>query len=154
MDNSTPEHNLLNNSPADGEEAQWLKESGQLMRLLLDMNLSPKWVMFLEQYGFEAAHWSEVGTASAPDSEIMAYAKSNAFIVLTNDLDFGSILASTGGDAPSVVQLRTDDCRVESIGDLVVKSIEQATVQLEAGALVTVHTSKMRITSLPIRDGL
>jgi predicted nuclease of predicted toxin-antitoxin system len=28
------------------------------MKILLDMNLSPRWVRFLEQQGFEAAHWS------------------------------------------------------------------------------------------------
>jgi predicted nuclease of predicted toxin-antitoxin system len=31
------------------------------MKLLLDMNLSPTWVGFLEENGFEAVHWSTVG---------------------------------------------------------------------------------------------
>jgi predicted nuclease of predicted toxin-antitoxin system len=80
----------------------------------------------------------------------MAYAKEHGFVVLTNDLDFGSILAATGGNAPSVVQLRTDDCRVGSIADLVILSIKQAEDQLAKGALVTVETTKLRITCLPI----
>lgn len=120
------------------------------MRFLVDMNLSPKWVNALEQSGIEAVHWSAIGSANTSDPEIMAYAKSNGFIVLTNDLDFGSILAATSGDAPSVVQIRADDCRIESIGELVIRSIAQAQDQLTAGALVTIETSKLRITSLPI----
>jgi predicted nuclease of predicted toxin-antitoxin system len=28
------------------------------MRILLDMNLSPTWVGFLMQEGFEAVHWA------------------------------------------------------------------------------------------------
>jgi predicted nuclease of predicted toxin-antitoxin system len=120
------------------------------MRLLIDMNLSPKWESALEKSGFEAVHWSTIGPANTGDPEIMAYAKEHGFVVLTNDLDFGSILAATGGDAPSVVQLRTDDCRVGAIGDLVTQSINQAAEQLAEGALVTIETSKLRITSLPI----
>lgn len=120
------------------------------MRILIDMNLSPKWVLALEQSGFVARHWSAIGRAYASDTEIMAYAKDHDFIVLTNDLDFGSILAATGGISPSVVQLRTDDCRVESIGKLVINSISQVQDDLVAGALVTIDTAKMRLTSLPI----
>jgi predicted nuclease of predicted toxin-antitoxin system len=116
----------------------------------IDTNLSPKWVSALEQSGFEAKHWLTIGPAYAGDPEIMAYAKEHGFVVLTNDLDFGSILAATGGNAPSVVQLRTDDCRVRSIADLVMRSIKQAEDQLAKGALVTIETTKLRITSLPI----
>ncbi len=73
------------------------------MRLLIDINLSPKWVAFLKTSGFEAAHWSNVGEVSAPDSAIMGYAKADNWVILTHDLDFGSILAATRRDAPSVV---------------------------------------------------
>lgn len=37
------------------------------MKILLDMNLSPAWVEFLEGEGFEAVHWSLVGEPNAPD---------------------------------------------------------------------------------------
>ncbi len=124
------------------------------MQFLIDMNLSPKWVDALAQSDFEAVHWSSVGLAYASDPEIMAYAKQHGFVVLTNDLDFGSILAATSGDAPSVVQLRADDCRVEAIGELVIQSVLQAKDQLAAGALVTIDTTKLRITSLPIGGAL
>jgi predicted nuclease of predicted toxin-antitoxin system len=120
------------------------------MKLLIDMNLSPKWVNPLNLAGFEALHWSAVGLARSSDAEIMRYAKANGFVVLTNDLDFGAMLAATGGDAPSVIQLRTEDCRVGQIGDKVIESIRQAADQLTIGALVTIETSKLRITSLPI----
>jgi predicted nuclease of predicted toxin-antitoxin system len=46
------------------------------MRLLIDMNLSPKWAEFLAA-GFEAAHWSALGAAKAPDPEIMMFAMAN-----------------------------------------------------------------------------
>jgi predicted nuclease of predicted toxin-antitoxin system len=31
------------------------------MKFLIDMNLSPLWVPFLANQGFEAVHWSTVG---------------------------------------------------------------------------------------------
>ena len=73
---------------------------------MVDMNLSPRWVAFLGTHGFEAEYWSAVGPGHTPDVEIMAYARANDFVVLTHDLDFGAILAATGGEKPSVVQIR------------------------------------------------
>ena len=45
------------------------------MKLLVDMNLSPRWIAWLAEAGIEAAHWSTLGAKNAPDSEIMAYAR-------------------------------------------------------------------------------
>ncbi len=120
------------------------------MHILVDMNLSPKWVGLLELSGFAASHWSEVGAPNAGDPEIMAHAKAHDYVILTNDLDFGSILAATGGDAPSVVQIRADDCRVEKVGSVVIDAVRLAAKQLEIGALVTIDTNRMRVTTLPI----
>ncbi|MGD0872249.1 MAG: DUF5615 family PIN-like protein [Bryobacteraceae bacterium] len=36
------------------------------MKFLVDMNLSPLWVPFLSNQGFEAVHWSTVGHSKAP----------------------------------------------------------------------------------------
>jgi predicted nuclease of predicted toxin-antitoxin system len=76
------------------------------MRLLIDMNLTPRWVHFLQNAEFEAVHWSSVGANSAKDGEICDYARQHTYVLLTNDLDFPQILAYTRQDAPSVVLLR------------------------------------------------
>jgi len=55
------------------------------MRLLVDMNLSPQWVSLLKDAGVAAVHWSTIGAANAPDTEIMAYAIANGHVVLTHD---------------------------------------------------------------------
>jgi len=46
----------------------------QSMKLLVDMNLSPRWVGVLVGAGFQATHWTVLGVANTPDSEIMALA--------------------------------------------------------------------------------
>lgn len=65
------------------------------MKLLLDMNLSPAWVRFLEENGFEAVHWSTIGEPTATDAVIMAWARNRGFVVITYDLDFSALLAAT-----------------------------------------------------------
>lgn len=77
------------------------------MKVLVDMNLSPAWIPLLVGAGFEALHWSTVGDPKSVDTTIMDWARGRGYIVFTHDLDFGSILASTGATGPSVIQVRT-----------------------------------------------
>jgi predicted nuclease of predicted toxin-antitoxin system len=97
------------------------------MKLIVDMNLSPRWIGLLTDAGIEAAHWSTLGAKNAPDSEIMAYAKVTDSVVLTHDLDFGAMLAATHGEKPSVVQIR------------------------EEGALLTIDPNRTRLRVLPLQ---
>lgn len=55
-------------------------------------------------------------------------------MVLTHDLDFGSILAATHGEKPSVVQIRAKDVCPNVIGTLAVSALRQMAEELEAGA--------------------
>lgn len=120
------------------------------MRVLVDMNLSPKWAGFLESAGIFARHWSTIGATNAPDSELMRHAATNDYIILTHDLDFGSILAASGGVSPSVVQIRADDLSFAAIGDKVVAALRQMASELADGALITVDARRARLTLLPI----
>lgn len=120
------------------------------MKLLVDMNLSPRWVKRLTDAGIEAAHWSNVGAINAPDSEIMAYARANDCVVLTHDLDFSAILAATHGEKPSVVQVRADDVSPDAIGKQVIVALKQMAPEIEAGALLTVDPNRTRLRVLPL----
>ena len=120
------------------------------MKILVDMNLSPRWVEYLIGNGIEAVHWSSVGHPDAPDTEIIAYAKENNFTVLTNDLDFGYILAITRGKKPSVIQTRTGALGTCKIGDIVVNAINLLSTDINQGALVTIDQHRVRATLLPL----
>jgi len=120
------------------------------MRLLVDMNLSPRWVNFLRAAGHEATHWSEIGDARATDAHIMAVAADERAIVLTNDLDFGTILAARGHSGPSVIQLRAADLRPEVLGDLLLAATARISEELLAGALVTIDPGRTRVRVLPL----
>lgn len=120
------------------------------MKLIIDMNLSPRWVGVLSRVGIEAVHWSTLGAMNAPDSEIMAYASAKDYVVLTHDLDFSAILAATHGEKPSVVQIRAEDVSPDVIGKQVIAALLQMASELEEGALLTVDPSRTRLRVLPL----
>ena len=105
------------------------------MKLVVDMNLSPEWVMVLAAAGHEAVHWSTVGDIRAMDTEIMAWARQQSRVVFTHDLDFGTILALTRETGPSVIQVRTQDVTAAAIGAMVLDVLRRFQSQLEQGAL-------------------
>ena len=121
------------------------------MKLLVDMNLSPSWVDRLARHGFEAIHWSAVGTATAPDDEILAWALDNGFVLVTNDLDFSAILAASFGHAPSVVQVRTQDLLSDAAVTAVASALEEYGEVVEGGALLSIDEGGTRMRMLPLR---
>ena len=122
------------------------------MKFVVDMNLSPDWCDVLAFEGWDAVHWSTVGDPKALDPEILAWANAENAIVLTQDLDFGAILAATNADAPSVVLLRTQDVMAESIGTRVASLLHQFEAQLTSGALLVLDAAKSRIRILPLQN--
>ena len=120
------------------------------MKLLIDMNLSPRWGDYFRLNGVEAEHWSSLGQPNAPDAEIMAFAVTSSFTVFTHDLDFSAILAATQADRPSVVQVRGDNLSPESLGAIVLESLSRSRDELETGALITIDAQRMRLRILPL----
>ncbi len=120
------------------------------MKILIDMNLSPDWVKTFNPEGFDAIHWSEVGAITAPDKEVMAWAKSNGYILLTHDLDFGAILAVTGANSPSVIQLRFQDIAPEKSKYILLDVLSRFRDKLESGVLISVDEDRSRIRVLPL----
>jgi len=122
------------------------------MKVLVDMNLSPRWVAVRAGADIEAAHWVTLGANNAPDSEIMTYASANDYVVLTNDLDFSAILAASHGEKPSVVQIRAEDVSPDVIGKQVSVALRQMGSELEEGALLTIDLNRTRLRVLPLRS--
>ena len=120
------------------------------MKVLVDMNLSPRWVGFLADAGFEAIHWSEVGAGNASDSEVMGWAAESGYVVLTADLDFGAILAATQRRGPSVVLLRSENLAPDVAGNMVLAAIRQAVQELADGAILSIDANRARLRILPL----
>ena len=114
------------------------------------MNLPPRWVDVLERHGWPAVHWSAIGDPRAADSEIMSWAERNGHTVFTHDLDFGSLLAASGAEGPSVVQVRTQDVTPGHLERIIVSVLRTHEDALERGALIVVDERRSRVHLLPL----
>lgn len=121
-----------------------------MIRLVVDVNLSPDWVAVFASQGWPAVHWSTVGDPRAKDRTIMTWAREHAHVVFTHDLDFGTLLALTRASGPSVVQIRTHDVLPDHIGTMVSSVVRTYQSQLQEGAIVTVDESRGKVRILPI----
>src|SRR5579862_5390195 len=111
------------------------------MRVLIDMNLTPRWAGYLINAGHDAAHWSSIGPFSAKDSEICEYARRHNYVLLTNDLDFPQILAHTKKTGPSVILLRGEPLLPEARGTALLHAIEGWQTEISQGAVITIDWS-------------
>ena len=114
------------------------------------MNLSPEWVEVFEQAGWEAVHWADTGDVRAPDDVIMEWARVNNCVLFTHDLDFGTLLATTRAQGPSVIQVRTQDVMPQGLSFRLIQLLRLYETTLESGALITVDEIRSRVRILPI----
>jgi predicted nuclease of predicted toxin-antitoxin system len=121
-----------------------------MINLLLDVNLSIKWIDFLKDSGINCTHWLAVGNCDDTDTEIFDYATANDFAVFTHDLDFGTILSKQKSSKPSVIQLRTKDTLPMLVGEKVVSAVNRFEKELEAGCILTIDINRNKIRLLPI----
>jgi predicted nuclease of predicted toxin-antitoxin system len=83
---------------------------------------------------------------------VLQWAADHDHVLLTSDLDFGSILAATKERRPSVVQLRSDALTLDATGELVLAALRRSQQELSHGALVSIEPARARLRILPLRD--
>ena len=72
------------------------------------------------------------------------------FVVFTHDLDFGTMLALTKAEGPSVIQVRTQDITPAAIGATVKETVRRFEKELDKGALIVIDEVRTRIRVLPL----
>ena len=80
----------------------------------------------------------------------MTWARSRGYAVFTHDLDFGTMLALSGADGPSVLQVRCMNVLPEAIGSLVHNLLGSYSDELEQGALIVADERRQRVRILPL----
>jgi predicted nuclease of predicted toxin-antitoxin system len=120
------------------------------MKILVDMNLSPDWVEVFARHGLIAVHWSTIGDPRAEDPILFQWARANSYVVFTHDLDFGTLLALTQAESPSVIQVRTQDVTPDYLEAMVIGALNEYRSLLEAGALIVLDEGKSRVRILPL----
>ncbi|MGH9247688.1 MAG: DUF5615 family PIN-like protein [Acidimicrobiales bacterium] len=121
------------------------------MRLLLDQNLSRRVAALLREAGHDAAHVAERGLATAHDDAVFALAAAEDRVLISEDTDFGALLARSAARTPSFVLLRTvEPLRPDDQAALLLANLPHAARELEEGAIVVLGRGRMRVRPLPI----
>ena len=121
------------------------------LRFLADMNISPKTVADLHQQGWDILRVSQVLPMDAEDSEILEFARQQNRVVVTQDLDFSSLLALGGYAKPSLITFRLLVSDPETITRKLLAIVPQIEDALEEGCAVTINDLTARVRRLPIQ---
>ena len=121
------------------------------LRFLADMNLSPQTVADLQAAGWDILRVNQVLLATTSDRDILTYARQNNRVIITQDLDFSTLLALAGFSSPSLVTLRLSVTDPETVTRRLLQILPQSEAALIDGAAVTVNDNSLRVRSLPIR---
>ncbi len=121
------------------------------MRLLVDLNVSPRVASLLRSMGHEVERVGDVLDARATDIAILERAARAGAVVVSQDQDFSALIAARGQIAPSLVNVRLSTVDSDSVARIVHAVVVHAAEDLSAGAIVTIDDGRVRLRRLPVR---
>lgn len=121
------------------------------LQFIADMNLSPITVDVLRRDGWDIVRVSALLPVNASDAEILALARRQNRVVITQDLDFSTLLALGGYARPSLITLRLGNTDPNLVAERLRQVVPLAEPALQEGGAVSVDDTVLRIRRLPIR---
>jgi len=123
------------------------------MRFLVDQCLSPIVAETLTLAGHDALHLRSLGMQRARDPEVLELARTQHRTIVSADTDFGTLLAQSAAAQPSVVIFRRSTRRLPSEqASLLLANLPQISEALDAGSVIVLEESRVRVRRLPIID--
>jgi len=120
------------------------------LEFLADMNISPLTVEQLRQQGWNIIRVSEKMNSNSKDKEVLAYARDNNKVLITQDLDFSMLLAVGGYTKPSVINLRLEKAHPDYVTTRIMEVVAAMAKELEEGVVISVDETSARYRNLPI----
>ena len=120
------------------------------MKLLLDQGLGHPVAHTLQAAGHDAQHVGSLAMATATDTEIVTFARSQRRAVITLDADFHALIAVSHARDPSVIRVRIEGLRAEAMARLLIRVLDQLSVEIDRGSLITIDEHGARVRSLPL----
>jgi len=94
------------------------------MRFLFDQNISHRILKLIPEKYSDSTTVKKEGLINETDREIWEYARSNDYIIVTQDSDFND-LNSLYGFPPKILWIRTGNLKTESIVDILINYNEE-----------------------------
>ena len=121
------------------------------MRFLIDNALSPRLALGLVAAGHDAAHVRDRGLQRAEDAELLELAATEDRILVSEDTDFGTLLALATFTRPSIILFRhMTDRSAAALTSVLLANLGSIESALAEGAVVVVEPGRIRIRRLPI----
>ena len=121
------------------------------MKFLIDNALSPNLAVGLRATGHDVVHVRDIGLASASDEDVFQVALADSRVIVSEDTDFGTLLALRDAAKPSVVLFRgIQDRSAANLLSLLLTNLAAVTRDLDAGAVVVIENARIRIRRLPL----
>jgi len=114
------------------------------------MNISPKTVEALRQQGWDIVRVSQFLPANASDQQVLDLARQKNRVVVTQDLDFSTLLALGGYESPSLITLRMSVSDPETVTRRLLEILPRIEQTLQEGCAVTIEDVAIRVRRLPI----
>lgn len=121
-----------------------------MVRFLADMPVSPLTVAMLRTRGYDALHVREREMQQAADEDILSLARQEERIVLTMDLDFGTLLALGHGTEPGVIIFRLTSNHPDFVNSRLLAVLNTLPEKELFHSITIVEDEKIRRRTLPI----
>ncbi|MDD4237793.1 MAG: DUF5615 family PIN-like protein [Desulfotomaculaceae bacterium] len=119
------------------------------MKFLADMGISNRTVEWLRQKGYDAIHLREEGLQRLSDQDVLLKAQRENRTILTMDLDFGYLVATSERNLPSIIIFRLSDERSEVVNRRLEKVLILCKHDIDAGVIISVNEKSIRARRLP-----
>jgi len=120
------------------------------MKFIADIHISPQTVESLAERGYIINRVNEFISFNAKDEEMLDLALREESTIITQDLDFSSLLAKRGMSKPSVITLRINIVKPDRVTKILEMILPQIESELNRGSIVIVEEDRIRIRKLPI----
>lgn len=114
------------------------------------MPLSPELAAWLSQQGHNAVHAIELGLGRASDMTILERARIEKRIVVTADLDYSRLLASTKYEEPGLILFRGGNYSDQEVIARLKRVFETVPTKDLSNSIVVIEKDRIRRRHLPI----
>ncbi|HEX7668670.1 MAG TPA: DUF5615 family PIN-like protein [Polyangiaceae bacterium] len=100
------------------------------MKLIADVNISPRVVEHLRDAGHDAIRITELMDARSSDEEVLAKSAEQGAVLVSRDQDFSALVALSGAPGPSLLNVRLSSVDPRVLADSILTVLREAADEL------------------------